>query len=212
VNERLATEWKRKQAIPTLNEPRHYVIHPDSEWKWLHPVDGVDPGTRSPDFHQRYSQLDFDDSAWRSGKDSSRPGSGFGYRPRAGERFPGVDIGIPGDGQRYTAYFRRRFTTTEDAEGLELSCQMEDGIIVYLDGVEVVRDNMQEGPDAYRLSAQGAAGSEATKIQRYAIPGTLPAGDHVVAVSLHTVSPNGDFIYLRFAGIALTARKSQPGE
>ena len=38
-----------------------------------------------------------------------------------------------------SAYFRHAFTTTEEHTNLELRCQFDDGLIIYLDGKEVAR-------------------------------------------------------------------------
>jgi hypothetical protein len=169
-----------------------------------------------PGFHQGFSRLDFDDSAWPSGQDSPSLDGGFGYEPTGDKQFPGVDIGCPEEGQHYTAYFRCRFTTTEDAEDLELRCRMEDwmqeGIIVYLDGVEVVRDRVEDGADAYHLRAIDSEGFESRYIQRYPISGTLTAGDHVLAISLHSLAPTGYQRSLHIAGITLTASTGEPEE
>lgn len=113
-----------------------------SEWKWLHPTDGVDPAAKESAFRTTFFRTDYDDRHWKSGRDVG----GFGY----GEAV-GVNIGVPASGQRLTAYFRHRFVTKEPLENVTLSCQRDDGLIVYLDGVEVARDNMRSGLDTYDL-------------------------------------------------------------
>jgi hypothetical protein len=61
----------------------------------------------------------------------------------------GVDISLPGvagaGGERNgkSSYFRHCFTTAAQHTNLELRCQLDEGIIVCLDGKEVARDNMQ---------------------------------------------------------------------
>ncbi|MGI9244447.1 MAG: protein kinase domain-containing protein, partial [Verrucomicrobiales bacterium] len=44
------------------------VVPPDSVWKWLHPVDGIDPATNDPDFHETFFKVQFDDGTWQSGQ------------------------------------------------------------------------------------------------------------------------------------------------
>ncbi|MGI9241142.1 MAG: hypothetical protein ACR2RV_10090, partial [Verrucomicrobiales bacterium] len=128
--------------------------------------------------------------------------------------FGGVDISLPGNvdehGKRNgkSAYFRHHFRTDREHANLELRCQRDDGVIVYLNGKEVARDNMRGGEESYRLAAASAVGSDDFAILKerttYRIPLAdciLPAGEHILAISLHnTGSPSSD---LRIGGITL---------
>ncbi len=182
------------------------LVRADSEWRWLHPVDGVDPAKADPDFHRTFFAPDFDDASWQTGQDRDGTTGGFGY---GDESFKGVDLGTPtvaanNDGKRqgYSAYFRHRFTTVTKHTHLELRCQRDDGIIVYLDGKEMARDNMSDGEEAYRLPAVSAVGNQSeTTVYRIPLPGALPAGDHVLAISLH--NPENASSDLRIGGITL---------
>jgi tetratricopeptide (TPR) repeat protein len=179
------------------------VVPPDSTWKWLHPIDGRDPAETTAGFHTAFFRPDFDDSKWKAGTDSADPNGGFGY----GLNFTGLSIGKPEDMiHRRTAYFRHVFKTDKAHDHLELRCRRDDGIIVYLDGKEVVRDNLPAGPDAYQLSATRAQGPDNDGvIHRFPIPGTLAAGDHILAVSVHnTAQPSSD-LYL--GGVTLAETK-----
>ena len=180
-----------------------------AHWKWLHPTDGIDPAEAHKDFHTSFYKLDFDDTSWSKGQDSSRSDGGFAYGE---ESFNGTDIGTPADNDhRHTAYFRHRFHTTKDASHLELHCRRDDGIIVYLDGKEVIRDNVDEGPDAYRLHATNAAADAGeTRLRRFPIDHTLSAGEHVIAISLH--NRDGGSSDLRIGGITLVEVESKGGE
>ena len=177
------------------------LLPPDSEWKWLHPPDGADPAARDPDFYRTFSAIDYDDAAWKRGKDSGGPSGGFGYGDKG---FTGVDIGTPADAATGgTAWFRCRFTTDKPHASLELRCQRDDGIVVYLDGREVARDNMSGGAESRGLTAADAMNSaEESIVRRIPLAGAaLPAGEHVLAISLHNPeAPSSD---LRIAGITL---------
>ncbi|NIP95882.1 MAG: hypothetical protein GWO24_21590 [Akkermansiaceae bacterium] len=189
---------------------KEVVLPPDSEWRWLHPLDGRDPATDDLDFHHTFFAADYDDSTWQTGQDSDDPTGGFGYGEVSGMNFDGVDIGIPdgelnnkGKAVRFSAYFRCRFETDEPHHNLELRCRRDDGIIVYLDGKEVARDNVGEGEEAYRLPAVSPVGGAAeTTVVRIPLEGvTLEPGEHVLAISLHnTKAPSSD---LRIGGITL---------
>ena len=117
-------------------------------------------------------------------------------RPHEYRRFEfsdttGVDIGKPAEkALGKSAYFRHRFTTDREFTNLELRCHRDDGIIIYLDGKEVARGNMDDGAEAYHLAARNTVGGAAeTAIFRFPLKNfTLPAGEHVLAISLHNTA------------------------
>ncbi|MFT5856954.1 MAG: hypothetical protein ACI8XO_004210 [Verrucomicrobiales bacterium] len=83
----------------------------------------------------------YDDAAWQTDTDSEGATGGIGY---GDNWFDGVDIGTPDGEQDGTVnrgglrtYFRHRFTTAQHHPHFELHCLRDDGVIVYLDGVEV---------------------------------------------------------------------------
>ena len=195
ARQRLLAELFDKSSV------KNVLIAANSKWRWLHPVDGVDPAKGTPGFHQSFFGMDFDDTAWATGQDSGGPGGGFGY---GDERPHLVEIGTPREKPLgKSAYFRHRFTTTEEHTNLNLRCQRDDGIIVYLDGREIARDNMSEGDEAYELPARTVVGKD-SETMRHRIPLegiTLPPGKHILAISLHNHStPSSD---LRIGGITL---------
>jgi serine/threonine protein kinase/tetratricopeptide (TPR) repeat protein len=203
----------RLDEAAKLRGPGHVPVKPDSPrttavlvprtsvWLWLHPLDGVDPAEANPNFHRSFFLADYDDSAWQSGKDSEATIGGFGYDD---EDFSGVDIGTPvTKALGKSAYFRHRFTTEEEFTKLELRCRRDDGIIVFLDGKEVARGNMNEGKETYRLPADWTVGgTDETTVYRLPLEDlTLPPGEHVLAISLHNhAEPVSD---LRIGGITL---------
>ncbi|MBM4155066.1 MAG: hypothetical protein FJ221_08555 [Lentisphaerae bacterium] len=173
------------------------LVPGDSEWKWLHPTDGVDPAGAEPGFHEKFSTLAFDDSKWASGKDSPEAGGGFGYGDPVG-----VTWDTPEKENRKTGYLRRKFTTKQAMKDLVLSLQRDDGVIVYLDGREAGRDNMADGPEAYALVASAIVSGEDERTPvEVRLSGELPAGEHVLAISLH--NRDGGSTDLRAAGITL---------
>jgi len=129
------------------------------------------------------------------------PTGGFGY---GDEGFTGVDLGTPSEkALGKSAYLRHRFTTEREFTKLELRCRRDDGIIVYLDGKEVARDNMRKGNEAYRLAAtRTVSGAAETAVFRIPLGAfSLPAGEHVLVISLHNIEkPSSD---LCIGGITL---------
>ncbi len=158
------------------------LVPPTSEWKYLHPTDGKDPAKAQADFHKTFFKAEFDDASWKSGKDSAGESGGFAYGE---EEFKGVDLGQPEKPEdRKTAYFRLKFKTTEPQKNLVLKCRRDDAIIVYIDGQEVLRDNVPEGENAYDLFATATVEEEA-KLNTFPLKIELPAGDHILAISVH---------------------------
>ena len=191
------------------------AVPPDSEWRWLHRVAGSDPEESDPDFHQTFASLDFDASGWQSGVDSPDETGGFAY----GEKnFTGVDLGTPlvrneaGKLLGKAAYFRHPFKTSERLEELELRCRFDDGIIVYLDGKEVARENMSMGEPDYDLPAAKTIGGETELVvNRLKLDGvTLDPGEHVLAISVHNpAKPSSD---LRLGGVTLLGMATKKSE
>jgi hypothetical protein len=182
------------------------LVPSTSTWRFLHPTDGVDPANAIKDFHTTFYTPEFDDSKWKTGKDKPGPHGGFGYGE---EGFEGVDLGLPEPENRKTAYFRLKLKTDKDSDNLVFKCQRDDGIIVYLDGKEVLRDNIArgllglgQGKEAYGLMAQDTvAGEDETKVNSYPLRVRLPAGEHILAISLH--NRDGGSSDLRIAEISL---------
>lgn len=190
------------------------LIAPVSEWRWLHPTDGVDPGKENKEFHKTWFKPDFDDAKWKQDKDAVGMHGGFGYGE---EDFTGVDIGLPDADdpvdttkpiRRRTAYFRHAFETEKECPALLLKLQRDDGIIVYLDGKEVLRDGMGKQDDAYELmAAETTSGEDETRLREYKLKGPLRPGKHLLAISLHN-RPGGS-TDLRIAEISLSEAKAE---
>lgn len=161
------------------------LLSPLAKWRWLHPVDGRDPQLDDSDFHETFYRKDFDDSAWNTADESI--GAVYGY----GDDDVIVDIGTPPDEQRHTAYFRTRFTTTARYEQLLLTCTCDDGMIVYLDGNEVARLNVDDGPESFTQQAVTALGGDAeSDVVGVGLHSPLDAGEHVLAISVHNANPS----------------------
>lgn len=168
---------------PAPSIPPHAIAiaEPGGTWKWLHSLDGTD----STDVNATFHTTDYDDSEWQSGQES--PGiHGFGY----GEQVA-VDIGTPPEGSRHTAYFRHHFSTLQHYASLTLTLYCDDGVVVYLNGNEVNRENLPDGPLSHTTRASEAIGgdNETTEIE-LRIDAPLESGEHVLAIALHNVSPS----------------------
>lgn len=96
-----------------------------------------------------------------------------------------------------TLYLRTAFPFEgrPDRTRLELDCEVDDGVIVYLNGVEVLRWNMPEGEvDEGTLATDEIDGDGAFVEELDA--GALVAGDNLLAVELHQAAePDLDLFF-----------------
>lgn len=133
---------------------------------WRYQV--VDPGAD-------WAQPSFDDSAWLSG-------------PAELGRGDGDEATLLPNGYT-TSWFRRSFTASGTAAvtNLEVEVRADDGSVVYLNGVELVRDNVGPGPvTAATESATYRTGQAELRRFVYVVPkGALVDGTNVLAVSVH---------------------------
>ncbi|MCA9264590.1 MAG: DUF4190 domain-containing protein [Planctomycetales bacterium] len=175
------TQLQNANKIYQQQVSKEAIVGRQDSWKWLHPLDGTDPEESVPGFHTSFYELDFDDSQWQTaGPEAFDQGMGYGDEVA-------MDIGTPPEGDRLTAYFRCVFETTRPYEQLELWLFRDDGMVVFLDGQEVIRNNVESGAVNYYLAAIDTISNEGEQT-RVQIPFGLPRlepGRHVLAISLH---------------------------
>jgi len=149
-------------------------VTPGSVWKYLD--DGSDQGTA-------WHGTNFDDSAWASGPAQLGYGDGDEATVVRSNR---------GDGSRIiTTYFRRWFTVPNRwaLTNLTVNLIRDDGGIVYLNGVEIFRSNMANGPVDYLTRAMAAANSEESTFFPTNVPlNLLRAWTNLLAVEIHQSS------------------------
>ena len=144
-----------------------------SVWRYLD--NGSDQGTawRAPEF---------DDSQWASGP------AQLGYGE--GDEATTVSFG-PNPKEKYvTTYFRTAFQLADPAqvESLELHLLVDDGAVVYLNGLEIQRENMAVETALFDTLATGGPVTENTFVV-YQLPATnLRAGTNVLAVEVHQIA------------------------
>ncbi len=147
---------------------------------WKYRDLGTDPG---PD----WMKLNYDDTGWSSGAAELGYGDGdeatvVSFGPNSGDKYP-------------TTYFRHRFTVTDPSfiADIRLNIKVDDGAIIYLNGTEVSRLHMTDGPKTY-LDYSGLGGAE-YGFELVDIPQTeFRAGDNVLAVEVHQADPGSSDI------------------
>lgn len=103
-----------------------------------------------------------------------------------------INIGTLGNGYS-TVYFRKNFEITDASEvtSIGLSIIRDDGVVVYLNGKEIFRENMAAGVITYENFALGNADeADILESEIPLAPGDLLEGTNVLAVELHNASAN----------------------
>jgi hypothetical protein len=147
---------------------------------------------------------DFNDAAWPLGQTAL----GFGEGDEATE----VDFGGDMSNKHVTTYFRKEFESElsqAQLQSLELELVRDDGIAVYLNGVEIYRDNLADEA-LFDTLADGEVEDESEfvpqllTIDMASLPaGTWRVGRNVLAAEVHLASPSDED--MRFA-LSMAAR------
>ena len=140
----------------------------------------LDDGTA---LHHDWVAPGFNDREWNIG-----PGR-LGYG--ADGELTTVSTGPPG-GRNVTTYFRKRFEVGDPTQfgRLLLRLQRDDGAVVYLNGVEVARDNLLPGAVSFNsLAVAAIEGALETVPVDFTLNATLlRPGTNVLAVEVHQVA------------------------
>lgn len=148
------------------------IIAAGSNWKYLD--DGTDQGTA-------WTELGFNDATWNEGPAELGYGDGdeatvVSYGPDANNKYPAT-------------YFRKSFTIADKSAIGQLKADLvrDDGAIIFINGVEVARDNLPEGEINYlTLAPNTIAGSDESNYQTHLLEDSmLVNGTNVIAVRIH---------------------------
>jgi hypothetical protein len=161
-------------SLAVTSPPSSTVVFTNAVWRYVDT--GVDPGTT-------WRNLGFNDSTWASGPAPL----GFGDGDEAT-----VINSMPNGSPIITAYFRRLFVVSNATQVTSMTARLwrDDGAIVYINGVEVMRNNMPAGPVDYSTLASATAADDGNTPVIASIPASmLVNGLNVVAVEVHQVNP-----------------------
>ncbi len=151
------------------------LVPTGSSWKYVD--DGMDQATA-------WTRPSFVDTGWAQGP------AQLGYGD--GDETTTVGYGPDPNTKYITTYFRHEFEVVDPAgfACLMLHLIRDDGVVVYLNGVEIKRSNMPQDSVDYLTPAVFAVGStnEGAFHLSYTLPGDLLAGTNVLAVEIHQVS------------------------
>ncbi|MBI1319990.1 MAG: hypothetical protein GC168_13760 [Candidatus Hydrogenedens sp.] len=140
-------------------------------WKYLD--NGSNQGTA-------WRAAAFNDASWASGPAEL----GYGDAP-----VTTVSYGADPNNKYVTTYFRRSFSVADASlyRGMALNVQRDDGVIVYLNNVEIYRSNMPYGVQTYTTLAFAAVDTfqENTYFPSPVMQNALVDGVNVLAVEVH---------------------------
>ena len=147
------------------------LVTAGSTWKYLD--NGSNQGTA-------WRASAFDDTAWPSGA------AQLGYGD--GDETTVVSYGANASSKFITTYFRRSFSVADPAAftTLNLRLKRDDGVVVYLNGAEVHRDNLPAGSISSTTLASTAVADDGATWQSVALASSgLATGTNVLAVEIH---------------------------
>lgn len=177
VNERLHTNFSLSSAGETLSLYRsegamnETFISLGSTWKYL--------DDRSPQ-DDAWKQKDYDDHSWASG---AAP-LGYGDDPATAIRSRNA-----ANEKQITSYFRQSFSVDDPSHFTELTLKMQvdDAAVVFLNGSELTRYNLPDGPITSETPAlRIAAAAEEGIFQDITLSSdALVMGENVITVEVH---------------------------
>ena len=146
-----------------------------SVWKYL------DTGTN---LETAWIDPAFDDSAWAKGPSPLGYGDANGLFPATTNSY-GPDSAV-----KYTTTYYRQSVVVSDPASLatvSLRVQRDDGLIVYLNGTEILRDSMPEGDITSATFSSATIGNadEIAWITNAVDPALLHDGTNVLAAEIH---------------------------
>lgn len=148
-----------------------------------------------------WTAVGFADSGWASGA------AELGYGD--GDEATVVSYGANANAKAVTTYFRRVFTVSGAAafQRLETRLLRDDGAVVYLNGVELRRDNLPTGAIAATTLASAALGgaAESTFVSATHGAGGLREGENVLAVEVHQAGATSSDISFDLELVASTS-------
>ncbi len=105
-----------------------------------------------------------------------------------------VGYGSDANAKYLTTWFRHTFTIADATlfDALRLELQRDDGAVVYLNGVEIFRDNLPSSAvTPTTLATASVGGADETAWNVFTVPATaLVTGGNTVAIEVHQSAPN----------------------
>lgn len=175
-------EYLARSAAIRLIERGGTAAAPVGDQLWSYLDNGTNPGAS-------WNTLAFDDSAWPTGVGELGYGDGD---ERTVVSFIDADPTTPGTVEKNaTTFFRTKFNVLDSSAitQLVLNTTWDDGIAIYINGIEVFRDFLAPNAAFNEFSTGGPAVEGVFVTTNITVtPGMLVDGDNVVAVEVHQVN------------------------
>jgi hypothetical protein len=168
------------------------LVTSGNQWKYY------DQGNNLP---TNWNSLAYNDGAWSTGNTE------MGYGD--GDENTGVGFGLNNNNKYITTYFRKTIVVTNPSQfsHLDLSVLRDDGAVVYINGIEVWRSNMPNGPITFNTLANGAIAwpFEDDWHNAQISASNLVNGNNVIAVEIHQDDVSSSDISFNLSLIAQSA-------
>ena len=172
VQERPIPGSRLSPFIAAAPIPSIELVSAGSAWKYLD--NGTNQGTA-------WKETSFNDAAWKTG--NAELGYGDGAEATV------VSYGSSSTNKYITTYFRKTFAVTDISTitGLDLSLIRDDGAAVYINGIEVYRNNLPTGTIYYNTLAPSAIDgtNESAFVLANISSSALVNGTNLIAVEIH---------------------------
>lgn len=162
-------------SLTSPGEGETTVIPKESVWKYFYERSAPSGNWKTGSF---------DDSEWASGNGPLGYGDG---------QTTVLDFGTDAEDKPITAYFRKAFTVQnpDKYEEIKLFVLRDDAIVIYLNGTEVIRNNLPDGEITFDTRATDwVGGSEESMYVEFSIsPASLISGENLLAAEVHQATP-----------------------
>lgn len=176
------------------------LVGGSSSWHYLH--NGVDQGVA-------WRSWMFNHTAWSAGNAELGYGDASFF---GGNRPEATNIRPSGTPARPTAYFRRDFTVVNPLSTRSLSLEIlrDDGAAVYLNGVEVARQNLATAAGYTTLALTRIPNMDETRFFPESVsPSLLLEGRNTLAVEVHQFSTSDSILPLDPADVSFDCKLSR---
>lgn len=149
----------------------------DLEADWKYHDQGEDLGNS-------WREMAYDDAAWSVGI------AELGYGD--GDENTIISYGNDEEDKHITSYFRKQFEYEGPNGSIQgvLKVRRDDGVVIYLNGEEVLRNNMPDGIIDYDTRAlEKISGTNEEVLMEYILEDILLEDVNVIAVEIHQISP-----------------------
>lgn len=177
------------KALRTLPFTQTAIIRNTDTWKYLD--NDTDPGST-------WKNVGFNDASWASGVGE------FGYGE--GDETTIINYGANAANKYITTYFRKTFTISSFDDLYRLRMHRDDGIVIYINGLEVFRDNFK----TYEVISKSTLASNAEDDgnvwdELFLKSSDFVSGQNTIAIEIHQAAANSSDLSFFFELVGMKA-------